>query len=146
MADGISIALSSISDFTAVNVDGLGVIKVKKESSNQGLKHSENIRDIYKLQDEAKRFSKQMDKLLAEGKEKTDPEVVKLESKATETLDRITDIRKEEQDLRRARLFDDEDGKLVKLLFENASDEDIAKLFAVADGTPIPEEKPNEAK
>ena len=39
----LSIRLSSFSDFTAVNVEGLGVIKVKKESSNQGARHSEII-------------------------------------------------------------------------------------------------------
>lgn len=133
MANEISIRLSSFSDFTAVNVEGLGVIKVKKESSNQGLRRSETIRDIFKLQDEAKRISKQMEKLTAEGKKETDPEVEKLESKATEKLNLITELQRTNQELMRSRLSDDEGGKLVNKLYELATDEDIAKLFATTE-------------
>lgn len=133
MANEISIRLSSFSDYTAVNVEGLGVIKVKKESSNQGLRRSEAIRDIFKLQDEAKRISKQMEKLTAEGKKENDPEVEKLESKATEKLNLITELQRTNQELMRSRLSDDEGGKLVNKLYELATDKDIAKLFATTE-------------
>lgn len=127
----ISIRLSSFSDFTAVNVEGLGVIKVKKESSNQALTRSEIVRDIFKLQDEAKTLQKQQEKLEAEGKREDDPEFAKLERKATEKLDRITDLQRTNHELVKSRLSDNEDGKLVEKLYELTSDEDIAKLLAI---------------
>lgn len=125
----ISIRLSSFSDFTAVNVEGLGVIKVKKESSNQGARHAEIVRDIFKLQDLSRSLDKKSKELLASGKDESDPEFIKLESKGADALDKITELRKEEQQLRKSRLADDEGGRLVDLLFEHASDEDIAKLL-----------------
>lgn len=125
----ISIRLSSFSDYTAVNVEGLGVIKVKKESSNQGARHAEIVRDIFKLQDLSRSLDKKSRELLASGKDESDPEFIKLESKGADALDKITELRKEEQQLRKSRLSDDEGGKLVDLLFEHASDEDIAKLL-----------------
>lgn len=129
-----SIKLVSLDDFSEINVEGLGVIKVRKESSNQGLKLSENTRDIFKLQDETKSIEKKVKKLTDDGAKDDDPEIEKLNSKATEKLDKITEIRKSIQDMHRARLSDYEDGKLVDFLFDNASDEDIARLFALADG------------
>lgn len=129
-----SIALSSLNDYSEVNIEGLGVIKVKKESSNQGLKNSENIRDIYKLQDEAKKLAKQVDDLLLEGKPQDDPEIIKLNTKSTEKLEKITDIRVSQQEMKKSRMFDDENGKLVDYLFDNATDEDIARVFALAGG------------
>lgn len=131
MANEISIRLSSFSDFTAVNVDGLGIIKVKKESSNQGARRSEIVRDIFKLQDEAKTLNKKMEKLQKEGKGENDPEFEKLESKAATKLDAITQLQTDHQKLVRSRLSDDEGGKLVDLLFEHASDEDISRLLAL---------------
>lgn len=125
----ISIRLSSFSDFTAVNVEGLGIIKVKKESSNQGARHAEIVRDIFKLQELSRSLDKRSRELIEQGKDESDPELMKLEKKGTEALDKITELRKEEQQLRRSRLSDDEGGKLVDLLFEHASDEDIAKLL-----------------
>lgn len=133
MAD-ISIALSSFDDFTAVNVEGLGVIKVRKESSNQGLRQSENTRDIFKLQDESRALDISLRKLIADGKTEDDPEIIKLEKKGTEKLDRITEARREIQMLRKSRLSDDDGGALVERLFEDATDEDISKLLATADG------------
>lgn len=133
MANEISIRLSSFSDFTAVNVEGLGVIKVKKESSNQGLRRSEIMNGIFELQAEAKNLEKRMKKLSAEGKKEGDPEVDKLESRASEKIARMTDLQQTYQKLSRSRLFDDEDGKLVDKLYELATDEDIAKVLATAD-------------
>lgn len=127
----ISIRLSSFSDFTAVNVEGLGVIKVKKESSNQALRRSEILRDIFALQDEAKRLDDEQKKLMSEGKTENDPEIIKLEHKATSKLDKVTELQKMNQQLAKARLSDDEDGKLVEKLYDNASDEDIARLLAL---------------
>lgn len=129
----ISIKLSSFNDFTAVNVEGLGVIKIKKESSDQGLRHSEIIRDLFKLKDESKNLDTLIDKLLAEGKDNSDPEIVKLNQKAVQTLSKITALRRENQELRRGRLFDDKNGELVEKLFNNATDDDISSLFELAD-------------
>lgn len=130
----ISIALSSLNETVDVMVEGLGVIKVSKETSNQGLKTSENMRDIFKLQEDGKKLDKRLKKLLAEGKKEGDPEIEKLERQGTEKIDRITEVRRSEYDLKRARLSDDEGGKLVERLYNEASDEDIARIFAVADG------------
>lgn len=130
----ISIALSSLTDVYSVNVEGLGVIHIKKESSNQGLKTSENVRDIFKLQDEAKALQKKIEKLIKDGKTEEDVEIEKLNSKAVEKLDKISEIRKSEHDMRKARMSDDEGGSLVDKLYDLASDEDIARLFALADG------------
>lgn len=130
-----SIALSSLNETFDVNVEGLGIIKVKKESSNQGLKRSEHIRDIFKLQDESKRLDKKVKKLIADGVDENDPQIVKLTEEGTAKLDKITEVSKAEHEMRRSRLSDDEGGKLVEKLFDSASDEDIAKLFAIADGT-----------
>lgn len=141
---GISIALSSFNDFTSVNVEGLGVIKVCKESSNQGLRHSENIRDIFNLQNDVAKLEKRIKKLLSEGKTSDDEEIMKLEQKGTDNLVRITDIRKQEQVLCRARLSDDEEGKLVEELFNRASDEDISKLLAAGDITDTNESEDKE--
>jgi len=127
----ISIRLSSFSDFTAVNVEGLGVIKVKKESSNQGARHSEIIRDIFKLQDQGKALEQKINSLLAEGKGQDDPEFLKLEKKGSEALEKISELRTEDQKLRKSRLSDDEGGKLVDMLFDSASDQDIAKLLNI---------------
>lgn len=127
----ISIRLSSFSDFTAVNVEGLGVIKVKKESSNQGARHSEIIRDIFKLQDQGKALEQKINSLLAEGKGQDDPEFLKLEKKGSEALEKISELRTEDQKLRKSRLSDDEGGKLVDILFDSASDQDIAKLLNI---------------
>lgn len=125
-----SIRLSSFSDTTDVNVEGLGIIKVKKESSNQGARHSEIVREIYKIQEASKQLDKKITTLLLEGKTDSDPEFVKLENKGRAFLDRISELRLEDQQLRKSRLSDDEGGKLVDILFENASDEDIAKLLS----------------
>ena len=127
----LSIRLSSFSDFTAVNVEGLGVIKVKKESSNQGARHSEIIRDIFKLQDQGKALEQKINSLLAEGKGQDDPEFLKLEKKGSEALEKISELRTEDQKLRKSRLSDDEGGKLVDMLFDSASDQDIAKLLNI---------------
>ena len=134
MAD-VSIQLTSLTDYKSINVEGLGVIKVRPESSNQGMRHSEIVRDIYKLQDESKKNDKKLKKLLAEGFKEDSEEIQKIESVSTATLERITELRKTVQEMRQSRLSDDEGGKLVKKLYEDASDEDIAKLFALADGT-----------
>lgn len=130
----VSIKLGSIDEKVAVNIEGLGTVYVKKESSNQGLKTSENMRDVFKLQDEAKKLEKQALKLVAEGKSDDSPEIKKLEAKSMEKLDRITEIRKIEQDMKKSRLSDDKNGELVDFLFNNASDEDIARVFAIGDG------------
>lgn len=130
---GISIALSSLDEYKDINVEGLGVIRVKKESSNQGLKSSENIRDIYKLQDESKALSKKVKKLIESGAGEDDEEIVKLNTKGTDKLDRITEIRKSEQDMKKSRMSDYDGGKLVEYLFNNANDEDIARIFALAE-------------
>lgn len=127
----LSIKLSSFSDFTAVNVEGLGVIKVKKESSNQASRRTEIIRDVFKLQDEGKALEKRIKKLQQSGVSEDDEEFIKLEKKGSTTLERIAELNKEEKDLRKSRLSDDEGGKLVDLLFNNATDEDIAKVLAV---------------
>lgn len=127
----LSIRLSSFSDFTAVNVEGLGVIKVKKESSNQGARQQEIIRDIFKLQDSSKRLGKKIEALEAAGKTEDDAEYQKLNNKALEALESVTELQKEALALRKSRLEDDEDGKLVELLFANASDEDITKLLDI---------------
>ena len=127
----ISIRLSSFSDFTAVNVEGLGVIKVKKESSNQGARHSEIIRDIFRLQDQGKALNQKISALIAEGKGEDDPEFIKLEKKGSEALEKISELRTEDQKLRKSRLTDDEGGKLVDILFDSASDQDIAKLLNI---------------
>ena len=127
----ISIRLSSFSDFTAVNVEGLGVIKVKKESSNQGARHSEIIRDIFRLQDQGKALQQKISALIAEGKGENDPEFLKLEKKGSEALEKISELRTEDQKLRKSRLSDDEGGKLVDILFDSASDQDIAKLLNI---------------
>lgn len=130
----VSIKLGSIDEKVAVNIEGLGTIYVKKESSNQGLKTSENMRDVFKLQDESKNIQKQVKKLLEEGKNEESPEIKKLEVKSLEKLDKITEIRKIEHEMKKSRLSDDENGKLVEFLFNNASDEDIARVFAIGDG------------
>lgn len=130
----VSIKLGSIDEKVAVNIEGLGTVYVKKESSNQGLKTSENMRDVFKLQDEAKKLEKQALKLVAEGKSDDSPEIKKIEAKSMEKLDRITEIRKIEQDMKKSRLSDDKNGELVDFLFNNASDEDIARVFAIGDG------------
>ena len=127
----LSIRLSSFSDFTAVNVEGLGVIKVKKESSNQGARHSEIIRDIFRLQDQGKVLQQKISALIAEGKGENDPEFIKLEKKGSEALEKISELRTEDQKLRKSRLSDDEGGKLVDILFDSASDQDIAKLLNI---------------
>ena len=127
----LSIRLSSFSDFTAVNVEGLGVIKVKKESSNQGARHSEIIRDIFRLQDQGKALQQKISALIAEGKGEDDPEFIKLEKKGSEALEKISELRTEDQKLRKSRLSDDEGGKLVDILFDSASDQDIAKLLNI---------------
>ena len=127
----LSIRLSSFSDFTAVNVEGLGVIKVKKESSNQGARHSEIIRDIFRLQDQGKALNQKISALIAEGKGEDDPEFTKLEKKGSEALEKISELRTEDQKLRKSRLSDDEGGKLVDILFDSASDQDIAKLLNI---------------
>ena len=127
----LSIRLSSFSDFTAVNVEGLGVIKVKKESSNQGARHSEIIRDIFRLQDQGKALQQKISALIAEGKGEDDPEFIKLEKKGSEALEKISELRTEDQKLRKSRLTDDEGGKLVDILFDSASDQDIAKLLNI---------------
>lgn len=130
---GISITLSSLDDYKTINVEGLGILKVRRESSNQGLKSSENVRDIFKLQDEAKKLEKKSAKLLKDGLKDDDPEIIKLNAKATDKLEQITEIRKSEHEMRKSRIFDDEDGRLVNELFERATDEDIAKLLALAE-------------
>ena len=127
----LSIRLSSFSDFTAVNVEGLGVIKVKKESSNQGARHSEIIRDIFRLQDQGKALQQKMSALIAKGKGENDPEFTKPEKKISEALEKISELRTEDQKLRKSRLTDDEGGKLVDILFDSASDQDIAKLLNI---------------
>lgn len=127
----LSIRLSSFSDFTLVNVEGLGIIKVKKESSNQGARIQEIMRDTFKLQDEGKTLDKQIKRLIDDGKSSDDPELIKLEKKGTEILDKVSNLRNESMKIRRMRLSDDEDGKLVNILFDSASDEDIAKLLAL---------------
>ena len=129
----ISISLSSLTDYKTINVGELGVIKVRNESSNQGLKRSETTRDLFKLQQDAKKIDKQMIKLKAEGKTDDDPEVEKLNSIAVEKLSAITELQRAYVDAARSRLFDDEDGKLVDELYDRASPGDIAKLFASAD-------------
>ena len=131
---GISIRLSSLDDYKAINVEGLGVIKVKKESSNQGLQVSEDTRDIFRLQDEAKKLDKKIKLLINNGANEDDLEIQKIESKAAEKLDKITEIRKSIQNTRKLRLSDNEGGKLVEKLFDSATDADISKLFALADG------------
>lgn len=129
----ISIALNSLSDYKAINVEGLGVINVRRESSNQATKSSENVRDIFKLQDEAKKLEKRAKELTDTGAKDDDPELIKLNEKSTAKLEKITEIRVSEMAMRKSRLSDNEGGKLVEKLFDLASDEDIAKVFALAE-------------
>lgn len=138
---GISIRLSSFSDFTEVNVEGLGIIKVRKESSNQGARISEITRDIFNLQDQGKSIEKKIKKLHEEGKDESSPEFEKLNKKGGEALDMITNLRAEHHALRKARLSDNEGGKLVEILFDNTDDTDISKLLAAGELTEQEEEK-----
>lgn len=128
MAD-ISISLSQVQNTKTIELKGLGVLKIRRLGSGEDLDLSFKRRRINRLIDELNSidFTKLDMKKPADVKK-----MEKRAKRADEIQDEITEIKKQEFELYKGLLSDEEDGKVVDVVMQRLSDKERAELFRIA--------------
>ncbi len=146
----ISISLNSIQNIKTVNIEGLGVLHIRKLGSGEDLDLSFKQRRVNKLIDELSNIS-------FVGLDATNPDDIKkidkLAKKADAIQEEISQIKKDEFDIYKRLLSDDKGGKVVDVIMNTLTPKERAEIFNIAFGEkkqvetsdPVtPEEAPNE--
>src|SRR5690606_36906241 len=125
MAD-ISISLSNIQHVKTVNIEGLGVLKVRKLGAGEDLDLSFKQRRLGKLIEE---LSKIDFTSLDTSKPSDIKKIEKLAKKAEALGDEIAEIKKFEFETYKRLLSDDKNGEIVDVIMNTLTDQERAELF-----------------
>jgi len=130
MAD-ITISLGNIQNIKTVEIEGLGILKIRKLGSGEDLDLSFKQRRMNKLIDELTSIS-------FVGLDARKPKDVKkidsLAKKADSIQEEISEIKKSEFELYKSLLSDDKGGKVVDVIMNTLNDKERAEIFNIAFG------------
>lgn len=127
----ISIALSNIQDVKTVNIEGLGLLKIRKLGSGEDLDLSFKQRRLNQLIDALNRI----DFTALDAKKPSDlKKIKKLSEKADKIAEEIADIKKSQFDIYKRLLSDDKNGEIVDVIMNTLTDMERAKVFEIAFG------------
>lgn len=125
MAD-ISIALNNVQNVKTVNIEGLGVLTVRKLGAGEDLDLSSKMRRLGKVIDElsAIDFSK------LDARKPEHLKIIEKESKRAEALsDELAEIKRFEFNMYKRCLSDDQGGKVVDVVMNTLTEQERAALF-----------------
>ena len=127
----ISISLSSIQNIKTVNIEGLGVLHIRKLGSGEDLDLSFKQRRINRLIDDLNRID-------FVGLDATKPgdikKIEKLAKKADAIQEEISQIKKDEFEVYKRLLSDDKGGKVVDVIMNTLTPKERAEIFNIAFG------------
>lgn len=129
----ITISLSDIQNIKTVNIEGLGVLKIRKLGSGEDLDLSVKRRRINKLVDELDSIYNRMG-LLDLKKPSDEKKFDKLSKQAEELGDEISEIKRYEFETYKRLLSDDKNGAVVDVIMNTLSDKERAEIFNIAFG------------
>lgn len=142
----ISLSLNNIQNVKTVNLEGLGIIKVRKLGSGEELDLSTKMRRTNKILDElsALDFSS-FDTSKAEDLK----EIQKLTKKAERLSDELDEIKRFEFETYKRLITDEKNGKVVDVIMNTLTDQERGELFSIIFGqvkeVSVPEEPVKEA-
>lgn len=126
MADTINISLSNVQNVKTVNIEGVGVFKVRKLGAGAELDLSDKLRRLNKIIAEVAKYDfNQYDEKTKKGK----ADLLNLQDKATVLMDEVHEIRKFELETYKSCFEDENGGEDVKKLFNMLSDDERVALF-----------------
>jgi len=138
----ISISLNSIQNIKTVNIEGLGVLHIRRLGSGEDLDLSFKQRRINKLVDELTAID-------FVGLDATNPDDIKkidkLAKKADAIQEEISQIKKDEFEVYKRLLSDDKGGKVVDVIMNTLTARERAEIFNIAFGEKKEIEAPDTA-
>lgn len=138
MAD-ISISLNSIQNIKTVNIEGLGVLKIRKLGSGEDLDLSFKRRRVNKLIDELSAI----DFTSLDTKKPSDlKKMERLSKRADAIQDEIAETKASEFEIYKRLLSDDKGGAVVDVIMNTLTDAERAEIFHIAFGEKKPLEAP----
>lgn len=142
MAD-ISLSLNNIQNIKTVNIEGVGVIRVRRMGAGEELDLSNKLRRLGKIIDElsAIDFTKH-DASKPEDLKK----IAKLAKRAEALSDEVTDIKRFEFDTYKRCISDDKNGEVVDLIMNTLTEDERTALFKEIFGIKKPVEAPDPVK
>lgn len=121
-----SISLNNIQNIKTVNIEGVGVVKVRRLGAGEDLDLSTKLRRLGKLIDDLNTF----DFTKYDAKKPDDlKEIEKLAKKAEAISDEVAEIKKFEFETYKRCLSDDEGGAVVAIIMNTLTEIERAELF-----------------
>lgn len=143
MTDTLQISLSNIQNIKNVNIEGVGIFRVRKLGAGEELDLSTKMRRLMEIATDLGKLN------LTEVDENT-PEGAKIFAKHSGTVSKYTkeidDIKRFELETYKKCFTDDENGKKVDFLINALSDTERAELFKQIFGTPKEIDTPEAVK
>ncbi len=131
MDTNISIALNDIQDTRTVNIEGVGVLNIRKLGSGEDLDLSFKQRRFNKLLDELA----SIDFVGLDATKPSDMKKIKRQSDRAEKIgEEISNIKQSQFEIYKRLLSDDKNGKVVDLIMNTLNDVERAKIFEIAFG------------
>lgn len=127
----ITISLNNIQNIKTVNIDGAGLLHIRRMGSGEDLDISFKRRRINKLIDDLNRIDFTG---LNVNKEADLKKMEKLSSRAESISNEIAEIKQSEFDIYKRLLSDDKNGEVVDLVMNTLTEKERAKLFLIAFG------------
>jgi len=122
----ISISLNNIQNIKTVNIEGVGIVKVRRLGSGEELDLSSKIRRLGKLIDELSRIDFTV---LDANKPEDLAKITKLTRRVEELSDEISAIKESEFEVYKKCFTDDEGGRIVDIIMNTLSEQERAELF-----------------
>jgi len=122
----MNISLNNIQKTKTVNIDGVGVLKVRRIGAGEELDLSRNHRRLSKIIKELSQIDfMQFNSAKPEDVKK----IEKLNKRVDEISDEISEIKKFEYETYKRCLSDDENGKVVDVIMNTLTEEERSELF-----------------
>lgn len=139
MAD-ISLSLNNIQNIKTVNIEGVGVLKVRRLGAGEELDLSAKLRRLVKVIEE-------LNKIDFTSLDATNPEdfkkISQLTTKAEALSEEATEIKKFEFETYKRCLSDDDGGKVVDVIMNTLTESERAELFNQIFGDKKPVDAPD---
>jgi hypothetical protein len=126
MDTSVSISLNNIQNIKTVNIEGIGVVKVRRLGAGEDLDLSVKVRRLGKLIDELSAI----DFTKYDAKKPEDlKEIEKLTKRAEAISDEVAEIKRFEFETYKRCFSDDKDGALVDVIMNTLTEAERAELF-----------------
>lgn len=138
----LSISLSNVQNIKTVNIEGLGVFKVRRLGPGEEYDLSTKRRRLMKISQEMVKIKKKIDNV--PGESEKEALALKNLDYINKLSDEITDIQKYELDAYKRCFTDDSNGEKTEKLINSLTDDERLKLYSMIFDTKVEEPKDEE--